>query len=265
MSVKATTAFLPFAITTITIIATAVVVTVNQHTHSCHDKHVCTQTTDVYGTCAFQTQDVTNSTHWWYEHIYPYIPVNASGFYEVPFGGSPLVSFYEPLSRQQWVDEINEAGVRWQGIYGRRHLNTRSPIHSHDHGAMTVVLSGYATFFIEGEAPQTFYAGQAFYHPTSSKRMTLAVLQYPEISGEAKTQSTDYINTMTVYSSPGNRRAVIMLENDGFDWRSNVSAPFWRCPNARNPPTFVGRPNCSTPWIGNGSSYQDHINYTVWS
>lgn len=239
-------------------VVTAVTIVLGAMTPNSCATQTCSQTADVYGTCVFQADDVTNATKWWFEHIDPYIPDEQRKFYTEPFGGAALVSFFDPDIRQTWVDNTNEAGIRWQATRGSRAVGTRSPIHMHNYGAVSTVLSGFATFFIEGQAPQTFPPKSAFYHPTAGKRMTIAILARPEIDGELKVQATNHTDCMTMYNAPASKRPVIMLENDGFDWRSNLSAPFWRCPD--NPPTFVGQPNCETPWKGQGSSYSKYLN-----
>lgn len=61
------------------------------------------------------------------------------------------------------LDTTQADGRRLLIIQGVRKPGTRAPIHVHDFGGSTCVLSGTITDFVEGKEPMTYPAGTCYY------------------------------------------------------------------------------------------------------
>lgn len=66
------------------------------------------------------------------------------------------------------IDTIDANGQRLYVIQGVRKPGTRSPIHVHEYGGHTCVLSGTMTDYMEGHEPMTVPAGQCYYMPPNT-------------------------------------------------------------------------------------------------
>lgn len=63
------------------------------------------------------------------------------------------------------IDTIQVDGNRWVAFQAVRRVGTRTPIHIHEYGGLTCVLSGTMTDFVEGREPMTVPAGDCYYMP----------------------------------------------------------------------------------------------------
>ncbi len=61
------------------------------------------------------------------------------------------------------LDTVDADGNRLLIQQGIRKPGTRAPIHYHDYGGHTCVLSGTITDFVEGMQPTTVHAGSCYY------------------------------------------------------------------------------------------------------
>ena len=73
------------------------------------------------------------------------------------------------------TDTIGVDGDRLLVLQGIRLAGTRAPIHYHDYGGRTCVLSGTITDFVEGMEPMIVPAGSCYYMPPDTP-MTAANL-----------------------------------------------------------------------------------------
>jgi quercetin dioxygenase-like cupin family protein len=73
------------------------------------------------------------------------------------------------------LDTVQADGQRLLIMEGIRKPGTRAPIHIHDFGGHTCVLSGTITDFVQGKEPMTYPAGTCYYMPPDTP-MTAANL-----------------------------------------------------------------------------------------
>jgi hypothetical protein len=66
------------------------------------------------------------------------------------------------------MDRVEADGLRHIVLQGVRRVGTRSPIHIHEVGGQTCVLTGSMTLFMEGRDPATYPAGACYYMPPST-------------------------------------------------------------------------------------------------
>jgi len=80
--------------------------------------------------------------------------------------GSPPPGVLQPLEDvTTMIDTVKSDGNRLLVVQGTRKAGTRAPIHLHDYGGYTCVLSGVITDYIEGQPPMTFPAGTCYDMP----------------------------------------------------------------------------------------------------
>ncbi|GFG55558.1 hypothetical protein CQY20_21850 [Mycolicibacterium agri] len=66
------------------------------------------------------------------------------------------------------LDTIDANGQRVVVMQGVRKAGTRAPIHAHEFGGVTCVLSGTMAPYVEGRAPEPFPAGSCYYMPPNT-------------------------------------------------------------------------------------------------
>jgi quercetin dioxygenase-like cupin family protein len=78
--------------------------------------------------------------------------------------GQPLPGVLAPLQEvSTMLDTIEAGGQRVVVIQGVRKAGTRAPIHVHEYGGVTCVLSGTMTPYVEGQQPTPYPAGTCYY------------------------------------------------------------------------------------------------------
>ena len=66
------------------------------------------------------------------------------------------------------LDAVEGDGLRHIVLQGTRRVGTRSPIHVHEVGGQTCVLTGAMTLFMEKQDPVTYQAGACYYMPADT-------------------------------------------------------------------------------------------------
>jgi len=97
------------------------------------------------------------------------------------------------------LDTVQADGRRLLIQQGIRKPGTRAPIHSHDFGGHTCVLSGTITDFVEGEEPMTISAGSCYYMP-------------PHVAMTAANLGNDDVRLIDTFILPPDAPAIIVLE-----------------------------------------------------
>ena len=97
------------------------------------------------------------------------------------------------------LDTVQSDGNRLLVQQGVRKPGTRAPIHFHDFGGHTCVLSGTITEFVEGREPMTFPAGTCYYMP-------------PDIAMTAANLGTEDVRLIDTFVAPPGAPAIIVLE-----------------------------------------------------
>ncbi len=97
------------------------------------------------------------------------------------------------------LDTVQADGQRLLVQQGIREPGTRAPIHSHDFGGHTCVLSGTITDFVEGKDPATFSAGSCYYMP-------------PDVAMTAANLGTDDVRLIDTFVLPPDAPTIIVLE-----------------------------------------------------
>ena len=99
------------------------------------------------------------------------------------------------------IDSVQDDGSRLLVVQGIRKPGTRAPIHYHDHGGHTCVLSGTITDFVEGSDPMTVDAGSCYDMP-------------PHIAMTAANLGTEDVRLIDTFVLPPDQPAIIVLEPD---------------------------------------------------
>lgn len=97
------------------------------------------------------------------------------------------------------LDTVQADGNRLLVQQGVRAPGTRAPIHFHDFGGHTCVLSGTITDFVEGSQPTTYPAGTCYYMP-------------PDVAMTAANLGTEDVHLIDTFSLPPGAPAIIVLE-----------------------------------------------------
>ena len=97
------------------------------------------------------------------------------------------------------IDTVQDDGSRLLVRQGIRKPGTRAPIHYHDHGAHTCVLSGTITDFVEGAEPMTFEAGSCYYMP-------------PDTPMTAANLGAEDVRLIDTFVLPPSQPSIIVLE-----------------------------------------------------
>ena len=99
------------------------------------------------------------------------------------------------------ADAVDTDGNRRLVMEGIRKAGTRAPIHYHDYGGQTCVLSGTITDFVEGMEPATFAAGTCYDMP-------------PDTAMTAVNLGTDDVRLVDRFTLPPDKPTIIVLEPD---------------------------------------------------
>lgn len=97
------------------------------------------------------------------------------------------------------LDTVQADGQRLLIQQGIRKPGTRAPIHSHDFGGHTCVLSGTITDFVEGQEPMTISAGSCYY-------------MAPRVAMTAANVGKDDVRLIDTFILPPDAPAIIVLE-----------------------------------------------------
>lgn len=97
------------------------------------------------------------------------------------------------------LDTVQADGQRLLVQQGIRKPGTRAPIHSHDFGGHTCVLSGTITDFVEGKEPLTISAGSCYYMP-------------PDVAMTAANLGEEDVRLIDTFVVPPDAPAIIVLE-----------------------------------------------------
>ena len=97
------------------------------------------------------------------------------------------------------LDTVQADGQRLLVQQGVRTPGTRAPIHYHDFGGHTCVLSGTITDFVEGKEPMTVTAGSCYYMP-------------PGVAMTAANLGTEDVRLIDTFVLPPDKPAIIVLE-----------------------------------------------------
>ncbi|AMO63094.1 Cupin domain [Mycolicibacterium phlei] len=83
--------------------------------------------------------------------------------------GQQLPGVLAPLvNPSTMLDTIGADGQRVVVTQGTRKAGTRAPIHVHEYGGVTCVLTGTVTPFVEGQEPVPYPAGTCYYMPPNT-------------------------------------------------------------------------------------------------
>ena len=114
--------------------------------------------------------------------------------------GSTPPGVMAPLSGMTvMLDTVQADGNRLLVKQGVRRPGTRAPIHHHDFGGHTCVLSGTITDFVEGMEPMTFAAGTCYY-------------MAPDVAMTAANLGSDDVRLIDTFVLPPDAPAIIVLE-----------------------------------------------------
>lgn len=102
---------------------------------------------------------------------------------------------------QTMIDTVGDDGSRLLVMQGIRKPGTRAPIHYHDHGGHTCVLSGTITDFVEGTDPMTFEAGTCYPMP-------------PDTPMTAANLGTEDVRLIATFVLPPAEPSIIVIEPD---------------------------------------------------
>ena len=95
-----------------------------------------------------------------------FLSLASSAFAQVPVPHPAKPTDLQPLEDvTTMIDTVTSDGNRLLVMQGTRKAGTRAPIHFHDFGGYTCVLTGVITDYIEGQPPMTFPAGTCYYMP----------------------------------------------------------------------------------------------------
>ena len=97
------------------------------------------------------------------------------------------------------LDTVQADGSRLLIEQGIRKPGTRAPIHYHDFGGNSCVLSGTITDFVEGSKPMTFPAGTCYYMP-------------PDVAMTAANLGTEDVRLIDTFVAPPTAPVIIVLE-----------------------------------------------------
>lgn len=97
------------------------------------------------------------------------------------------------------LDTTQADGQRLLIVEGVRKPGTRAPIHVHDFGGHTCVLSGTITDFVEGMKPMTYPAGTCYYMP-------------PDTPMTAANLGTEDVRLIDTFVAPPDAAAIVVLE-----------------------------------------------------
>jgi len=124
--------------------------------------------------------------------------------------GSPPPGVLQPLEDvTTMIDTVNSDGNRLLVVQGTRKAGTRAPIHLHDYGGYTCVLSGVMTDYIEGQPPITFPAGTCYDMP-------------PDIPMTAVNLGTEDARLIDNFTLPPGIAPMTVLESG---WTALISVP----------------------------------------
>lgn len=162
----------------------------------------CENSGDIWATCQNFVQggddpvkEVINATEWWYKKIYPYIPEDELQYYQEPFGGASQPANYIYGVAETLLSEASDfQAIQYTHALGGRRKGTRAAIHRHDFGATTHVLQGYATLFLEGQAPVTKGPGESYFMPGGGLTMSAAIMPNPVYNGKLVKQPDESRN-----------------------------------------------------------------------
>jgi hypothetical protein len=110
------------------------------------------------------------------------------------------------------MDTTGADGIRHVAFQGVRRVGTRSPIHIHDFGGKTCVLSGTMTLFVEGQDLATFPAGACYYMP-------------PDIPMSAANLGTEEAHIIDMFDLPAGAQTFTGLEPGWSVWPEAPSRP----------------------------------------
>lgn len=114
--------------------------------------------------------------------------------------GATPAGVMAPLSGMSvMLDTIQADGNRLLVKQGVRKPGTRAPIHYHDFGGHTCVLSGTITDFVEGKEPMTFPAGTCYYMP-------------PDVAMTAANLGSEDVMLIDTFVGPPDAPAILVLE-----------------------------------------------------
>jgi len=83
--------------------------------------------------------------------------------------GKPLPGSVQDLTNQVVLfDQETTNGKRVIAIRGTRLQGTRTPIHIHEHGGITCIISGEITDFVENHPVKTYGPGDCYYMPANT-------------------------------------------------------------------------------------------------
>jgi quercetin dioxygenase-like cupin family protein len=97
------------------------------------------------------------------------------------------------------LDTVEDDGRRLLVQQGIRKPGTRAPIHVHDYGGHTCVLSGTMTDFVEGKEPATISAGSCYYMP-------------PGVAMTAANLGKEDVRLIDTFVLPPDAPAIIVVE-----------------------------------------------------
>ena len=107
------------------------------------------------------------------------------------------------------IDTVESDGNRLLVVQGTRKAGTRAPIHLHDYGGYTCVLTGVVTDYVEGQPPMTFPAGTCYYMP-------------PDVPMTAANLGTDDARLIDNFTLPPGGVPMNVLESD---WTAAIPFP----------------------------------------
>ena len=83
--------------------------------------------------------------------------------------GKTLPGSIQSLTNQEILfDRKSSNGQRVVAARGTRLQGTRTPIHVHDHGGITCIISGEITDFVENHPAKTYGPGDCYYMPANT-------------------------------------------------------------------------------------------------
>jgi len=101
------------------------------------------------------------------------LPASAQSLEELISSGTVPKSPSSPIDRKAIYSRIPD-GVHEVSIFlSRRKAGTRTPIHKHSHVAISCLIEGEETFYIENSKPQRIVAPDCFRMPSGVRMMSV--------------------------------------------------------------------------------------------
>jgi len=137
-------------------------------------------------------------------------PATAAAEPITTINGSPPPGVLRPLEDvTTMIDTVESDGNRLLVVQGTRKAGTRAPIHLHDYGGYTCVLTGVVTDYVEGQPPMAFPAGTCYYMP-------------PDVPMTAANLGTDDARLIDNFTLPPGGVPMNVLESD---WTAAIPVP----------------------------------------